>query len=212
MCSSDLEDRRAHSATATQRELSRQVFPELRVGLLTGRMSADEKDAVMERFRARELDVLVSTTVIEVGVDVPNATVMLVYDADRFGLATLHQLRGRVGRGDISGRVFLESTAKRGTPARRRLEALERTADGFELAELDLELRHEGEVLGYRQSGGTTLRLVDLAADTDLIELAHADARRLADADPELADARHVPLALEVRSRFGAYFEEVEGA
>ena len=206
------EEARLHSAVATQRELAEQVFPTMRVGLLTGRMPADEKDRVMEAFRARELDVLVSTTVIEVGVDVPNATAMLVYDADRFGLATLHQLRGRVGRGDIPGRVYLASAAKRGTPARTRLSALERTADGFELAELDLKLRHEGEVLGYRQSGGVTLRLVDLAADADLVELAHLDARAVTDADPDLADAVHLPLALEVRSRFGAYFEEVEGA
>ncbi|MBQ6410386.1 MAG: ATP-dependent DNA helicase RecG, partial [Atopobiaceae bacterium] len=101
---------------------------------------------------------------------------------------------------------------KRGTPARTRHSAHERPADGFELAELARNLRHEGEVLGYRQSGGVTLRLVDLAADADLVELAHLDARAVTDADPDLADAVHLPLALEVRSRFGAYFEEVEGA
>ena len=203
------EDRRAHSATAAQRELSRQVFPELRVGLLTGRMSADEKDAVMERFRARELDVLVSTTVIEVGVDVPNATVMLVYDADRFGLATLHQLRGRVGRGDWEGHVFLECAAKKGTPARTRLAALERTSDGFELAELDLKLRHEGEALGYRQHGGPSLKVVDLAQDEELMGWARKDALEIFSQDPRLAEDVHRPLAIELRDRFGAYFEEV---
>jgi ATP-dependent DNA helicase RecG len=153
---------------------------------------------------------LVSTTVIEVGVDVPNATVMLVYDADRFGLATLHQLRGRVGRGDYPGQVFLACAAKKGTPARQRLDALEATSDGFELAELDLRLRHEGEVLGYRQHGGVSLQICDLAEDADLVEWAHIDALSLADRDPALAAPAHRTLALEMRDRFGAYFEEVE--
>ncbi|MBF4808601.1 MAG: DEAD/DEAH box helicase, partial [Lancefieldella rimae] len=113
-----------HSALATYQALQRGVFSDLRIGILTGRMSSAEKDEVMEKFRSGDLDVLVSTTVIEVGIDVPNATVMLIYNADRFGLATLHQLRGRVGRGSLPGKVFLNSDAKRGTPARRRLAAL----------------------------------------------------------------------------------------
>lgn len=201
-----------HSATATAKELSRSVFSDLRVALLTGPMPASEKDEVMTRFRAGEIDVLVSTTVIEVGVDVPNATVMLVHDADRFGLATLHQLRGRVGRGDVSGLVFLACAAKKGTPARQRLDALEATSDGFELAELDLRLRHEGEVLGYRQHGGVSLEISDLATDADLVEWAHVDALRISDEDPSLSMANHRLLALEVLDRFGAYFEEVERA
>ena len=196
-----------HSATATYERLRDRVFRDLRVGLVTGRMSAAEKDEAMAAFRAGETQVLVSTTVIEVGVDVPNATVMMVWDADRFGLAALHQLRGRVGRGDVAGTVFLVSAARGTSPARRRLAALECTSDGFELAELDLRLRHEGEVLGYRQSGGVTLRLVDLAADADLVEAANADARALTGKDPALSDARHLPLAREVRRRFGSYFE-----
>ncbi len=109
-----------HSALATYQALRRGVFSDLRLGILTGRLSSAEKDEVMEKFRSGDLDVLVSTTVIEVGIDVPNATVMLIYNADRFGLATLHQLRGRVGRGSLPGKVFLNSDAKRGTPARRR--------------------------------------------------------------------------------------------
>ena len=137
---------------------------------------------------------------------------MLVLDADRFGLATLHQLRGRVGRGKLRGTVYLACAAKRGTPARTRLDALEATSDGFELAELDLKLRHEGEVLGYRQSGGVSLKLVDLAVDGDLIEAAHADARELAGRDPELSRPEHRMLALEVADRHAAYFEEVERA
>lgn len=198
-----------HSAVQTQRELSRGALKGLHVGLLTGRMSADEKDEAMESFRAGDLDVLVSTTVIEVGVDVPNATVMLVYDADRFGLATLHQLRGRVGRGDWPGEVFLECAAKKNTTARQRLQALEKTSDGFELAELDLRLRHEGEVLGLRQHGGVSLRLVDLAEDGDLVAWAHEDAERIVAKDATLSSDELRPLAMEVRDRFGAYFEEV---
>ena len=201
-----------HSAVATADDLARSVFPDLRVGLLTGRMGADEKDEVMGRFREGGIDVLVSTTVIEVGVDVPNATVMLVFDADRFGLATLHQLRGRVGRGDFPGTVYLECAAKRGTPARSRLGALEKTSDGFELAELDLKLRHEGEVLGYRQHGGISLRISDLASDEDLVEWAHEDAEALAMEDPMLEGPELRPLARECRERFGVYFEEVERA
>ncbi|MFZ2755611.1 MAG: helicase-related protein, partial [Atopobiaceae bacterium] len=191
--------------------LARGALKGLRTGLLTGRMSVAEKDDVMSRFRAGSIDVLVSTTVIEVGVDVPAATVMLVWDADRFGLATLHQLRGRVGRGDVSGVVYLESGTRKGTPARARLSALEETSDGFELAELDLKLRHEGELLGYRQSGGVSLRLVDLEADFDLIDWAHADARAISREDPGLALPAHAPISYEVRDRFGVYFEEVRG-
>ena len=202
---------RLHAAVPMVDTLSAGALKGLRIGLITGRMSVAEKDGAMARFRAGDIDVLVSTTVIEVGVDVPAATVMLVWDADRFGLATLHQLRGRVGRGDVSGTVYLESGARKGTPARARLSALEKTSDGFELAELDLKLRHEGEVLGYRQSGGVSLRLVDLEADFDLIDWAHADSRDISAADPDLSLPAHAPLAFEARDRFGVYFEEVRG-
>ncbi|MDO4798137.1 MAG: ATP-dependent DNA helicase RecG [Coriobacteriales bacterium] len=198
-----------HSAVSTAADLARSALRGLRVEVLTGRMSADDKDDVMARFGNGEVDVLVSTTVVEVGVDVPNATVMLVFDADRFGLATLHQLRGRVGRGDVAGTVFLECAAKPQSPARQRLSALEATSDGFELAELDLRLRREGEVLGYRQHGGVTLSICDLATDADLVEAAHQDARAIARDDPRLTHEAHVPLAHECVDRFGAYFEEV---
>ena len=198
---------RLHSAQAAFERLRDRVFRDLSVGLVTGRMSAAEKDDAMARFRSGETQVLVCTTVIEVGVDVPNATVMMVWDADRFGLAALHQLRGRVGRGEWAGTVFLVSAARGTSPAKRRLKALERTSDGLELAEMDLRLRHEGEVLGYRQSGGVTLRLVDLVTDEDLVEAAHADAQGLVSRDPGLADVRNRPLAREVRRRFKAYFE-----
>ena len=206
---SNVETKKLNSAVRTCERLRQAIYPDLTVGLLHGRQSAAEKDETMARFRAGEVQVLVSTTVIEVGVDVPNATVMLVLDADRFGLATLHQLRGRVGRGSHAGTVYLSCAAKRGTPARTRLDALEATSDGFELAELDLRLRHEGEVLGYRQHGGASLKIVDLAEDGDLVQAAYDDAREIANEDEALAGPLYRPLALEVRDRFGAYFEEV---
>ena len=200
------------SAASTLAALRGRVLPGLDCDLLTGRMTSAEKDAAMERFRAGRTQVLVATTVVEVGVDVPNATAMVVLDADRFGLATLHQLRGRVGRGDVAGTAYLCCAARPASAARHRLAALEATSDGLELAELDLRLRHEGEVRGFRQHGGAVLEISDLAADRDLVEAAHADARELADADPRLAAPSHRALALEVRDRFGAYFEELERA
>ena len=201
-----------HSATSMVADLAEHALRGITSDVLTGRMSADDKDATMARFRSGETSVLVATTVVEVGVDVPNATVMLVYDADRFGLATLHQLRGRVGRGTASGQVFLESSAKRNTTARKRLSALEATTDGSELAELDLKLRREGEVLGYRQHGGLSLVISDLDGDRDLVEAAHADALAITDDDPRLAHPEHATMAIEVRDRFGAYFDELERA
>ncbi|HEX7745757.1 MAG TPA: ATP-dependent DNA helicase RecG, partial [Micromonosporaceae bacterium] len=169
----------------------------LRIGVLHGRLPADEKDAVMRRFAAGDLDVLVATTVIEVGVDVPNATVMVVLDADRFGVSQLHQLRGRVGRGTAPGLCLLVSEAVDGTPARERLDAVASTTDGFRLAELDLEQRREGDVLGAAQSGRRShLRLLSLRRDSELIREARAEAIALIDDDPELA--RHPALAASV--------------
>ncbi len=200
------------SATSMEYRLRTQILPGMSIGLLHGRMSSAEKDRVMAEFKAGRIDVLVSTTVVEVGVDVPNATAMVVMDADRFGLATLHQLRGRVGRGGIAGTVWLVSAAKKGSPARDRLAALEKTSDGFELADLDLKLRHEGDVLGYRQSGSSVLKICDLAADADLVEAAHADAREIAGSDPGLKRCEHRLMALEVMERYGTYFKELERA
>ena len=190
------------------------TFPQARVEALHGRMPAREKDRVIDAFRAGEIDILVSTTVVEVGVDVPNATVMLVENGERFGLATLHQLRGRVGRGKLAGTCYVVSAAagkRQDSPAMRRLQALERTGDGFELAELDLKLRHEGEILGLRQHGGVTLRFVDLSADTDLIEAAHGDAVELLRGARTLRSVATVPLRYEVIDRFGDVFKEVNG-
>ncbi|MEO3744673.1 ATP-dependent DNA helicase RecG [Plantactinospora sp. B5E13] len=169
----------------------------LRIGVLHGRLPADEKDTVMRTFAAGQLDVLVATTVIEVGVDVPNATVMIVLDADRFGVSQLHQLRGRVGRGSAAGLCLLVTEAVEGTPARERLDAVASTTDGFRLAELDLEQRREGDVLGATQSGRRShLRLLSLLRDAELIRDARVEALALVGEDPELD--RHPALAASV--------------
>ncbi len=198
---------------AAEREaetLRRQVFRGYTVGLLTGRMRPDEKARVMADFRAGRIQVLVSTTVVEVGVDVPNATVMLVEDGERFGLAQLHQLRGRVGRGSHPGRVFIAADAK--SPASKaRMEALERTSDGFELAEEDLRLRREGDILGFRQSGEAVLRFVDLARDGDLLEAARSDMREALVADPLLEGTALRPVRAETIRRYGDVFKDVGG-
>ncbi|MGW4944833.1 ATP-dependent DNA helicase RecG [Actinoplanes sp. NPDC004185] len=160
----------------------------LRLGILHGKLPADEKDAVMRRFAAGDLDVLIATTVIEVGVDVPNSTVMIIMDADRFGVSQLHQLRGRVGRGSAPGICLLVTEAAEGTPARERLDAVASTTDGFRLAELDLEQRREGDVLGASQSGKHShLRLLSLLRDSKLITDARAEAQQLVAEDPTLA-------------------------
>ncbi|MEU4221142.1 ATP-dependent DNA helicase RecG [Actinoplanes sp. NPDC026623] len=160
----------------------------LRIGILHGKLPADSKDAVMRRFAAGDLDVLVATTVIEVGVDVPNSTVMIIMDADRFGVSQLHQLRGRVGRGSAPGICLLVTEAMEGTPARERLDAVASTTDGFRLAELDLEQRREGDVLGALQSGRHShLRLLSLLRDSKLITDARAEASALVSEDPTLA-------------------------
>jgi ATP-dependent DNA helicase RecG len=159
----------------------------LSVGVLHGQMPPADKDAVMAAFASGEVQVLVSTTVVEVGVDVPEATVMVVHDADRFGISQLHQLRGRVGRGSAPGLCLLVSTAQPGTPAATRVETLARTTDGFELATVDLELRSEGDVLGAAQSGrASSLRLLRVVKDADVIATARADAAEVVAADPEL--------------------------
>ena len=169
---------------------------ELRVGVLHGRLPADEKDAVMRGFAAGDVDVLVATTVVEVGVDVPNATVMAILDADRFGISQLHQLRGRVGRGSAAGLCLLVTESPAGTPSRERLDAVASTVDGFRLAEVDLEQRREGQVLGEAQSGRSSFRLLSLVKDRDLITAARTEASAIVDADPELTD--HPGLAAAV--------------
>ncbi len=168
------------------------------VGVMHGRLSADEKDAVMSAFAAGRTPVLVSTTVIEVGVDVPEASVMVVLDAEHFGISQLHQLRGRVGRGSVPGLCLLVTHSEEGTLSRERLDAVAATTDGFALAEADLELRREGDVLGAAQSGGrNSLRLLRVVKDAGLIAKARDVAQQLVDADPTLATAPALAAAIE---------------
>ena len=172
------------------------LFADARIGVLHGKLPTDAKDEVMQSFAAGRLDLLVATTVIEVGVDVPNASAMVILDADRFGVSQLHQLRGRVGRGGIPGLCLMVTTAEEGTLARERVDAVAATLDGFELATIDLELRREGDVLGSRQSGGrSSLRLLRVATDGELIAEARTAAEEALqgdgglDAHPALAAA-----------------------
>ncbi len=192
------------SAEETFEQLAAGELSNVRVGLLHGRMSSAEKEATMEAFRARELDVLVATTVIEVGVDVPNATVMVVLDADRFGIAQLHQLRGRVGRGEHASTCWLMTTSEDANP---RIEALVASTDGFELAEIDLELRGEGTLMSSAQKGRSDLRLASLRRDRELIEKAREVAFRIIDDDPELAqsDVLRSEITLLLSEREGDY-------
>jgi ATP-dependent DNA helicase RecG len=186
----------AKAAVAEYERLSQEVFPDLRLGLIHGRMSAAEKDEVMHRFRTGELDILVSTPVVEVGIDVPNATVMLVESADRFGLSQLHQFRGRVGRGQEQSYCMLlaENPSEVG---RERLDIIEKVQDGFQLAEEDLRLRGPGEFFGTRQSGIPDLRMAKLS-DMALLELARSEAIRLFETDPALEKSEHHLLAKEL--------------
>ena len=187
-------------------ELASGPLSGLRLGMLHGRLPSDEKDATMNAFAAGELDVLVATTVVEVGVDVPNATVMVVMDADRFGVSQLHQLRGRVGRGSEPGLCLLVTASEPDSPARERLAAVAASTDGFELSRLDVEMRHEGDVLGARQSGvRSSLRLLSVVRHEDVIVDARDASQDVVSADPTLAE--HPALAAAVRA-----LEETEQA
>jgi ATP-dependent DNA helicase RecG len=188
------------AAEEVHRHLAEEVFPDLGVGLVHGRLPSGERDLVMERFRTGEVQVLVATTVIEVGVDVAEASIMMIEDADRFGISQLHQLRGRVGRGAARSYCVLFSATQEGEP-NPRLEAVAATTDGFVLAERDLELRGEGSLFDTRQSGLPDLKLAKLSRDLKWVAASREDARDLVDADPDLAD--HPRLADEVRRRYG---------
>ncbi|MFV9425717.1 ATP-dependent DNA helicase RecG [Microbacterium sp. S1037] len=178
------------------------AFADIRVEILHGKMPSDEKDAVMQAFARGDIDVLVATTVIEVGVDVPNASTMVILEADRFGVSQLHQLRGRVGRGGLPGLCLLVTEAAPGTSSRARVDAVAATLDGFALAEVDLELRGEGDVLGGAQSGvRSSLRLLRVVTDADLITEARAEGERLLADDPALQ--RHPGLAAALERRLG---------
>ncbi len=197
----------AKAAVQEYERLSADVFPELRMGLLHGRMTPNEKDATMRQFRDGELDILVSTAVVEVGIDVPNATVMLVEGADRFGLSQLHQFRGRVRRSSEQAYCILLADDP-SDEGKERLRILETVSDGFELAEEDLRIRGPGEYFGTRQSGMPDLKLAKLT-DVTLIENTRREAGRLLDDDPELARPEHAELRSHVERLWGRITSEV---
>jgi ATP-dependent DNA helicase RecG len=186
----------ARAATAEYEQLSRDVFPGLKLGLLHGRMPTKEKDTMMRNFRTGELNILVSTPVVEVGIDVPNATVMLVESADRFGLSQLHQFRGRVGRGNQQSYCMLLAE-KPSEIATKRLDIIESTRDGFALAEEDLKLRGPGDFFGTRQSGIPDLKMARIS-DVNILEMARDEAIRLFEKDPDLKLSKHQALAREL--------------
>ena len=191
----------ARAATAEYERLSAQVFPELKLDLIHGRLAAKAKEEAMRAFHSGGTDMLVATAVVEVGIDVPNATMMLVESADRFGLSQLHQFRGRVGRGSEQSYCMLIA-ANPSEVARQRLDVIEQTQDGFKLAEADLEMRGPGEFFGTRQSGLPDLRMARLS-DMALLEKARREAERVFAADPGLLQPEHQNLAFEVARVWG---------
>jgi ATP-dependent DNA helicase RecG len=185
------------AATVERDRLAAEVFPGVPIGLVHGRQASAERNEAMERFRVGKDRILVATTVIEVGVDVPNATVMMIEHAERFGLSQLHQLRGRVGRGAASSHCLLvtgNSGAEWGPVARERLRVMEETSDGFRIAEADLELRGPGEFLGTRQSGLPDFAVAELARDQAILAEAREEAFALVQRDPELSSAGNAQL------------------
>jgi ATP-dependent DNA helicase RecG len=197
----------AKAAVQEYERLARAVFPDLRLGLVHGRLPAAERETQMRAFRDGRLDILVSTAVVEVGIDVANATVMLVEGADRFGLSQLHQFRGRVGRGEHQSYCILLSE-NQSEDVQERLQLMESIYDGFRLAEEDLRLRGPGEYFGTRQTGLPDLKVARLS-DIDLLEQARAEAARLLEADPELARPEHRPLARQVSHLWDSLTAEV---
>ena len=196
---SESEVLQARAATAEFERLRTGEFRDCRVVLMHGQLSAGAKQEAMAAFAGGGADVLVATSVIEVGIDVPNATVMLVEDADRYGISQLHQLRGRIGRGAHESFCLLF-----GSKESKRLRALESHGDGFELAEIDLELRREGELVGTRQHGEASYKVAELPRDAELLERARRFAERVVAEDPELAAPEHALLADALVGAFGA--------
>ena len=197
---SENEKMMAQAAEELYKQLSTSVFAEFRVGLLHGQMKSAMKDEVMAAFRAGEIDILVATTVIEVGVDVPNASVMVIEDANRFGLAQLHQLRGRVGRGEYQSFCILVSDAK-SEDVMRRMDIMVSTTDGFRIAEEDLEIRGPGNVAGTEQSGSLDFKVADLVQDSKLLEIARQAAMRIIETDPNLNGAEWAKVRHKIRQR-----------
>jgi len=205
------EESELKAAIKMYRELSGKIFADLKVGLLHGRLDADLKDQVMRMFQKGELQILVATTVIEVGVDVPNATVMVIEHAERFGLAQLHQLRGRIGRGAAKSYCILMTGGKVSEEGQRRLDAMVRTNDGFEIAELDLELRGPGEFFGTRQAGMPSFRVANIIRDAQLLETAkHEAAAVLAGPNAEISAEEISRALVHMRARWRHTYGLVE--
>jgi len=200
----DESERADLKAATTMAAALARAFPELRVGLVHGRQKPDERDGAMRAFRDGAIHVLVATSVIEVGIDVPNATVMLIEHAERFGLAQLHQLRGRVGRGAAASHCILLCDVAAATP---RLRAFTETTDGFRIAELDLQERGMGELAGARQSGGALLRYANFATDLPLLEAARRAAGQIIARDPTLAAPEHAAYRARIVARYERGFE-----
>jgi ATP-dependent DNA helicase RecG len=195
------------AATQMAEQLQREIFPDLRIGLLHGRMKPEEKEGVMRDFKGRATDILVATTVIEVGIDVANATLMVIEHAERFGLSQLHQLRGRVGRGEARSRCLLLTTGRLSEEGERRLRVMEESGDGFRIAEADLEIRGPGDILGTRQAGLPELRVASLLRDGTILEQARQEAFALVEHDPTLDRFEHRLLRQEVVRRWGGRLE-----
>ncbi len=199
------------AAQAAYEELSRTAFKDFRVGLIHGQMPSERKEAVMHGFRSGEIHVLVASVVVEVGVDVPSANVMVVMHAERFGLAQLHQLRGRIGR-SVQDAACILVASPNNEVARQRLAVLEKTGNGFEIAEEDMRLRGPGEIFGTRQHGLPELKVADLIEDFDLLRLARRDALALVEQDPELALPHHQLLRREVIKAYSGKLGLIAGA
>lgn len=195
------------AAVSLHATFKNQIFPDFRVGLLHGRMKPDEKEVVMRSFKGREIDILVATTVIEVGIDVPNATVIMIEHADRFGLSQLHQLRGRVGRGEGESLCLLMASDSLSEEGMKRLRVMEKSMDGFAIAEADLELRGPGDFLGTRQAGLPDFRVGNILRDGMILEEARQAAFELVERDPELSLPDHLYLRRELRRRWGGRLE-----
>jgi ATP-dependent DNA helicase RecG len=203
----DNEQDESRGAEFWHKRLQSEEFSNFRVGLLHGRMPATEKEETLRKFNAHELDLLVSTTVIEVGIDVPNASVMTVMEADRLGLAQLHQLRGRVGRGQHPGYFCVFPRKDLPGAENERLLALTKTQDGFELAEIDFKLRGPGNLMGTKQHGLPPMRIADLARDSRILEQARNVAMQVVAENPELEGDEYRRLKKQVLARYGANLE-----
>jgi ATP-dependent DNA helicase RecG len=205
------EENEIKAAKQMHRQLREKIFPNLHVGLLHGRLASDEKEHIMREFQQGKIEILVATTVIEVGVDVPNATIMVIEHADRFGLAQLHQLRGRIGRGAAKSYCLLIRGGKISEEGERRLDAMVRSNDGFQIAELDLELRGPGEFFGTKQAGIPSFRVANIIRDRELLEAAKREAAFvISGPNKEISNAELDRALREMRSRWSQSYGLVE--